>query len=173
MATYYGAKYFRDASNVAEQAIPMCAVGQIKSWSDSATFSAVLTTADSIKMIRVPAGHVPVAIYLAADGDLDTGADNLAVNVGTTASATLMASGLVIGAANKTYAIPGNGGTTGNSTLLSAAVPTADYDIVITPSANATTASTGTLRVRLLYTVDTAASAVDPTNAPSVITGTQ
>lgn len=174
MATYYGAKYFRDSSNNAEQAIPICAPGQVKIWTDSATFSAAFTTSDSLKAIRMPAGHIPLQIHLVSDGDLDTGANTLAVNIGTTADADLMAAALVIGDANRVFVVPSNNGaTTGNPALLSTSAPTSDYDILITPTASATTSSTGTLRYRLFYTVDTTAAAVDPTNSPTAVAGTQ
>lgn len=174
MATYYGARYFRDASNNAEQAIPLCAPGSIKVWDDYATFSAAFTTSDSLKAIRMPAGHIPVMIHLASDGDLDTGANTLAVNIGTTADADLMAAGLVIGDANRVFLVPSNNGaTTGNPALLSTAAPTADYDILITPTVSATTSSTGTLRYRLFYTSAVTAAAVDPTNSPTAVAGTQ
>lgn len=171
--TYYGAKYFRDSSNVAEQTIPLPRPGEVRHWDDVVSgFTALLATSDTIKFARLPAGAIPLRMELYVAGDLDTGADTLAVNVGTTADPDLLAAEMVIGTGDSVYIAPVAGavGTTkvGTALFTQSSAPSSAYDLTIIPTAPATTNSTGTLYGRLYYTA--AQTVVDPTNSPAVVT---
>lgn len=172
-ATYYGAKYFAD------QPIPACTFpGEVRVWQDSFTCSAVLATSDTIKFARLPDGHIPLSFELAIVGDLDTGANTLAVKIGTTADDDLLVAAAVIGVGDALYAFPTNtaaGSVFGSTTSAAAnysgnAASTSNQDLTIIPTAAATTASTGTGYGRLYYTVKASPSVYDPTNSPSVVT---
>lgn len=177
-ATYYGLKYFRDDNNNALQTVPLCRPGEVRVWQDTigafGGASDPLVTTDTIKAARMPKGHIPLIVQIATDGDLDTGANTLAVNVGITGDADRIAAGLVIGDANRVFVVPSNNGaTTGNIDAFDTAAPTTDYDLLITPSVNATTGTTGAMHFRVFYTVNPAASSFDPSNSPSAVVGSQ
>jgi len=89
MTTFTATKYFAD------QPIPASPnPGTLLFWDDTFITTAagvVLTTGDSVKMVRMPAGHKPTKLQIYSDGDPDTGGTSLAVNIGTTADADLLA----------------------------------------------------------------------------------
>lgn len=173
MTTFTATKYFAD------QPIPASPnPGTLLYWDDTFITTAagvVLTTGDSVKMVRMPTGHKPTKLQIYTDGDPDTGGTSLAVNIGSTADADLLAAAYVLTAADTLHVFPqtdidgiASGSAKFNAAFFSTAAPSTDYDLILVPTANATTLTSATFRFRLEYAASAALK--DPTNSPSVVT---
>lgn len=140
--------------------------------------SALLATTDTCYLARMPAGHIPLKVELDLDGDLDTGANTLAVKIGTTADDDLVVAAAVIGVADAHYEFPTNtaGGiayanTSSAKAMRTTAAPEVDYNLLMVPTTAATTASTGTTYIRVWYGAPV--TVFDDVDSPAVVAGTQ
>lgn len=140
--------------------------------------SAVLATTDEVYLARLPGGHVPLKVELDLDGDLDTGANTLAVKIGSAADDDLVVAGAVIGNGDRHYEFPTNtaggsayGDTTSAKALRTTAAPSDDYSLIMIPTVPATTSSTGTTYVRVWYGCP--ATVLRDSDAPAAVAGTQ
>lgn len=183
-AFYYATKYFSNGTSSAAptagyEPIPACtSPGEIRFFQDSFTASAVLATTDKVYLARIPAGHIPLRLELCVDGDLDTGANTLAVKIGTTADDDLLTAGHVIGTGDSLYVFPSDdadgiafGTTAFAKAQFTTSAPSTDYDLTLIPTVAATTSSTGTGRFRLYYT--SVPTLYDPQSSPAAVAGTQ
>lgn len=149
--------------------------GVVGFFDDTITFGAVLTTADTAYLARLPAGHIPLRVELDIDGDADTGANTLAVKIGTTADDDLVVGAAVIGNGDRHYSFPtaaaggsAYGTTTSAKALRTTAAPSSDYNLTLIPTANATTSSTGTVYIRVYYAC--VQSVYSGNSGPAVVT---
>lgn len=140
--------------------------------------AAVLATSDKVYLARMPGGHVPLKVELDLDGDLDTGANTLAVKIGSAADDDLVVAGAVIGVGDAHYEFPTNtaggsvfGATTSAKALRTTAAPSDDYSLIMIPTVAATTGSTGTTYVRVWYGCP--ATVLRDSDAPAAVTATQ
>lgn len=172
VVTYYANKYFRDASNVAQQELPLCQPGELKTFEDAVVIASggQLIVSDLIKFARMPAGHKPVRMEMWVSADIDSGS-SLAFDVGTTAYASQLAAAVSFGGSAVGLVFP-----TGVPLIynLTAATPDAAYDILATLTGAAgsnAAAAAATLTFRLFYT--NPGTAYDPADGPSAVLGTQ
>lgn len=155
--------------------LPNLPRGAVGFFDDTITFGAVLATTDTCLLARIPAGHIPLRVELDIDGDADTGANTLAVKIGTTADDDLVVAAAVIGNGDRHYSFPtaaaggaAYGTTTSAKALRTTAAPSTDYNLTMIPTAAATTSSTGTVYIRVYY--GCVATVYDNSDSPAVVT---
>ncbi len=115
------------------------------------TFTANASDGDVVKMFKIPVGFVPLFGWLMGD-DLDTGTEELDMDVGITGDATkFLNGGLITGdtIANEKITVGIKMPLQEDLMLAPAAAFTSETDCILTINTNAAAGGTGTIKVIL------------------------